>query len=235
MSRLASSPFETEITGHPMGRLTVTDEPPSLEELVARARTDGMRHLVATVDATAYDTADALAGLGFALVDVGVTFARAPEPGRGGHPRVREATLADRPDIEARCAPIFRTSRYYRDSFFTEAQADEVHRRWIANSFAGRAARIFVADDDAGRAGGFITLLVDDAARVGRIELLGVATDAGGRGLGAGLVDASLGWLAGRVERVLVKTQSTNFRAANVYERAGFVLAQSDLTYSLRL
>jgi ribosomal protein S18 acetylase RimI-like enzyme len=74
-----------------------------------------------------------------------------------------------------------------------------------------------------------------NAAGVGDIALFGVAMEAQGRGAGQRLLASALSWFAARAQRVEVKTQAINYPAAKMYERGGFRLCRSDLTYGRRL
>jgi hypothetical protein len=44
-----------------------------------------------------------------------------------------------------------------------------------------------------------------------------------------------MAWFLSKAELVTVRTQATNYAAANLYERAGFTLRSSDLTFRLSL
>jgi dTDP-4-amino-4,6-dideoxy-D-galactose acyltransferase len=230
--------FDSDIFGFSIGRVTRCDanDPAALAQLhasaIERARAEGLSLLWRTVLAEHRAEVAALERTGYGLVDVGVTFdhdlrgvAPALHPGEGFR-------VADERDVErivATSATLFRTSRYYNDPALSIEGADEVHRRWIWNCFRGRADAILVDADVTS----FVTCGVKD--RVGSIALFGVATGAQGKGAGQRLLGAALAWFAARADRVEVKTQAHNYPAARMYERAGFRLVRSDLTYGRRL
>lgn len=228
--------FDSEIFGISVGRVTSCEAPaPSVlevlhERAVACARAAKYAHLSRRVLADAYDEIRAVERARYGLVDVGVIFAHdLAGVSTDLVPGVRPARLSDEAAILAECATIFRTSRYYHEPAFL-ARADEVHRRWIVNSFRGRADAVLVLDD----APAFVTCLVD-GTRTGHIELFGVGRGARGRGAGRRLLDGALAWFKSHAERVEVKTQSTNYAAAKVYERGGFRLCRSELTFGRRI
>jgi dTDP-4-amino-4,6-dideoxy-D-galactose acyltransferase len=85
-----------------------------------------------------------------------------------------------------------------------------------------------VAED---RNAGFITC--SQNADEGRIVLIATDERARGRGFGRALVMGAVERLAASgAERVRVKTQAANIAALNLYERCGFTIATSELTYS---
>lgn len=219
--------FDSEIAGFDVGRITDMkgDFRAMYTEAVARAEKQGLRHLTRRVLGDAWDEIAALEANGFALGDVGVIFDHDLET--IPHAKGRLADMSDLDAVVRECATIFRTSRYYHDPLFGPAIGDEVHRRWITNSFKGRAKAIVMPEDRSLVA--FVTCLVN--GDVGTIELFGVAKSAQGKGVGQALLAASLGWFSKNVSRVEVKTQATNFAAARMYERGGFRLCRTELTY----
>jgi dTDP-4-amino-4,6-dideoxy-D-galactose acyltransferase len=66
--------------------------------------------------------------------------------------------------------------------------------------------------------------------------LIAVSPDVRGRGLGRTLVHSALTWFAAQgVGEVRVKTQAANTPAVGLYERCGFVLERSELTFTTDL
>lgn len=231
--------FDSEIFGFEVARVTgcSASDVEGLAKLhaaaVERAGASGFRHLSRRVLADDYAEIAALERAGYGLVDVGVIFdhdLRGVAPSRLAELGVKVADERDIERVVAECASIFRTSRYYHDPAFNAEGADEVHRRWIWNSFRGRADAVLVLSD----ASAFVTCAVD-ASGTGNIALFGVAPSAQGRGAGQRLLGGALSWFAERAKRVEVKTQAINYAAARMYERGGFRLFRSELTYGRRV
>ena len=59
--------------------------------------------------------------------------------------------------------------------------------------------------------------------------------DLRGRRVAARILAAAVSWLSTRATLVTVRTQATNVAAATLYERSGFTLHASDLTFRLDL
>lgn len=169
---------------------------------------------------------------GFYSVDVNLVFAAVPAavvaPGRTtavivepARPEMREATLA----VAETC---FRYSRFHLDPAFPRSVANRVKREWIANYFAGqRGDRLFVASAH-GRPVGFLAALITerDGLRIAVIDLIGVASDCQGRGVGSALVAAFACHYGERWERFEVGTQLANLPSVALYQKAGFALAR---------
>jgi ribosomal protein S18 acetylase RimI-like enzyme len=70
----------------------------------------------------------------------------------------------------------------------------------------------------------------------GRIPLVATATEFQRRGIARDLVAAALAWFADAGCSVAyVKTQAANYPAVALYERAGFTISQSELTFTTTL
>ena len=74
---------------------------------------------------------------------------------------------------------------------------------------------------------------VGNTLRFGVIDLVGVDPAFSGLGVGKDLVISALQWFKSRVESVYVGTQASNSRAVRLYERTGFLQANSEATLHL--
>ncbi|MGH7357861.1 MAG: GNAT family N-acetyltransferase [Candidatus Rokuibacteriota bacterium] len=104
-----------------------------------------------------------------------------------------------------------------------DAFADDVWRERATRGAAGEDQVTYVAEDG-DRWLGMATGLVDgqDASRLNLVGMF-VEPDARGRGVGAALVDAVVGWARARgAPRVYLWVTTTNQAALALYERRGF-------------
>lgn len=167
-----------------------------------------------------------LEAVGFRVVDVNVTLERLMgAPADGGDVFVEPA----RPDQHEALVDIagraFRWSRFHLDPLIPNELADRVKREWVRSYVTGTRGSELLAAADGGRAVGFLAVLADGEVRV--IDLIAVAPEAQGRGVGSALVAELLRRHPG-CERIRVGTQAANVDSLRFYERHGFAVAASD-------
>ncbi len=132
---------------------------------------------------------------------------------------IRNATLADRSEVERVAGDNLVTSRFHLDPQIEPARARRLKQAWLGNYFDGkRGERLLVAECDKA-VGGF--LLVLERRDVGTIDLIALDPRLRGSGAFAGLIRA---WLdsAPAISRVVVGTQISNVRSLRSYCRIGF-------------
>jgi ribosomal protein S18 acetylase RimI-like enzyme len=125
----------------------------------------------------------------------------------------------------------FGLTRFAVDPFFSKSQVDDFYTTWATNLFSGLADAVFIAEIE-GRPAGFVSTKLS-ANDQGRIPLVATASEFQRRGIARGLVAAALAWFADAGCSVArVKTQAANYPAVALYERAGFTVTQSELTFT---
>ena len=192
----------------------------------------GMEIAGCRVPEAARHEAHALEDAGFRVVECLLTLGRAlpeslPAPASIGPMRADEeeacAALAGR---------VFQYDRFHWDPQIDDRAADRLKSAWILNAARGRADAMLVARDG-GQVVGFNACMRAGDAAV--IDLIGVAPEARGRGLGAALVEAALAHYAGGAREMIVGTQSKNIASLALYQRAGFRVRDSHLTFHAHL
>jgi GNAT superfamily N-acetyltransferase len=172
-------------------------------------------------------------GCGFHLVDIRITLRRSltGDGDFGGTQLaggVRFATAADIPALRAIAAKSHHDTRFYTDTGFPPALADELYATWIEKSCQGMADVVLVVTDG-DRSAGYATCQLE-VGGCGRIGLMAVDGEARGHGMGSALIDGAISWFTGEdVHTVTVVTQGKNAAAQRLYQRSGF------LTHSLQL
>jgi len=204
--------------------LTPEQAVPALVELRERGEPATVQ---ARVDPADVERLGRLLGAGLVLVSTTVTLARAPGPAPVESPSVRELAEADAESLLSIAATSFRTSRFHTDPRLEGGVADRIKRDWVASYLAGdRGERLLVATDEQGQPAGFLAELAgsdDDGARaVLVIDLVAVAPQAQGAGLGRQLVSRFVADARDRGELLRVGTQAVNPRGVRFYERLGF-------------
>jgi dTDP-4-amino-4,6-dideoxy-D-galactose acyltransferase len=170
---------------------------------------------------------------GFRLVDVRTTLYRTLDDSfrpRTIASRIRRATEADVPRLEAIAAESHRNTRFFYDGRFPVDRCVEMYRRWIRNELASAEVDVAVAESE-GALAGYSTSVVGDRG-VGLISLMAVAPEFRHRGIGDDLVNASLmHQSAQRATSARVTTQGWNIAAQRLYQRCGFRTSNVDLFF----
>ena len=248
--RLRRLDWDTEFFGASMGEVQVhpgtereasIDEIESLkhqlEELLAQARAEKYAHVL--LRAASGDSAPIWAAehVGMRLVDVGIdstlglSMAQLPVPAPSV--AIREAVDSDIAAIVDLAAGAFIHSRFHADPFFSQDEVAAFHRQWATNLCSGLARTVLVARL-AGETVGFVACSLDEDR--GRIPLIATKSGHRRKGVGFDLVSAAIQWFIWEGACVVnVKTQAHNYPALNLYRRAGFCVARTELTFSLTL
>jgi ribosomal protein S18 acetylase RimI-like enzyme len=171
---------------------------------------------------------------GFYVVDTNVTFERAPGllggPPSSGNVTVRNAAPRDTDEVLDIAATCFVYTRFHLDPQVSNEAANAIKREWIANYANGsRGEELLVAELD-GKVAGFLAVLRGHSPAPGDriIDLIGVAQDCQGRGVGKALVRHFVEASQGRCALLRVGTQVANIPSIRLYEQSGFRLAGSN-------
>jgi ribosomal protein S18 acetylase RimI-like enzyme len=136
------------------------------------------------------------------------------------------------PDNAEACAEIagrcFKFDRYHADPMLDNAAADEGKRVWARNNLTGRGDASFIADFRGKIIGFNLCLKSEDWAL---IDLIAVAPEAQGLGIGKALVEAAIRHYAGRVPVIRVGTQTTNEASMAIYAANGFTKTNEMVTF----
>lgn len=212
---LTARPFESDHLGGPVFDCS---DPNHALEAVARARKAGAILVSCRTDGDG----EALAKAGFRQVETLVTFERSTE-GVLAAEAYATVRAGGRDDIDA-CRSIASTAlrydRFHADPRIDDRKADGLKADWIENDLRGRADVTLVAET-AGDVGGFCAMLLRPAFAV--IDLIAVAPNHQGRGLGRAMVAAALDRYRGQVPSIQVGTQAANPQSLKFYQSVGFV------------
>lgn len=144
----------------------------------------------------------------------------------------RFATLDD---IEAlqliACQSFSNNTRFHLDPHLSGQKSTEFHGLWIERLLKNKDIKVWCAELDS-KIVGFVTsqiLEYSDIAseRIGYIDLIAVAESYRRRGIGSALIDTLLTYLKGKVQVVMVDTESINYSALRLYQKNGFSVSGS--------
>lgn len=163
------------------------------------------------------------------LVDVRVKLQRETVHGRivGGQPGL--ATGRHFPALGPIAMVSHESSRFFRDPQLRE-KAPGLFVEWISKSLDSKDKTVLLAKHQGSPAGySVVGMPRDDEAR---IELIAVAEDARGRGLGTNLVlgSVNVAKAAGALS-ISVVTQASNLAAMSFYQKLGFKVVEVGLWF----
>ena len=224
--KMTPQPFDTEILGGPVYRAEVTSvaQVPFLGASIpkdailvsARVPPNWSNVMEATTE--------------FREIERLVSFECPLTPADGG-PLPEGIRRACREDANA-CADIagrcFSFDRLHTDPWINTNKADESKRTWALNNILWRAEANFVAEFR-GRIVGFN--LCRQGGDWALIDLIAVAPEAQGLGLGKTLVRAAIVYFAERVPVLRVGTQIANEASIAIYAANGFTQSEEMVTY----
>lgn len=228
------------ITGYPVFRLE--NLPPFGHPEVAKIPGIAARHearqstamYYVKVDTSRIDLVQQFSTAGWYVVDVNVTFnlssrsCVAPSMPAGImvehlNPGYSEAILA----IAGSC---FKYSRFHLDPLIPDSLAHRIKHDWILSYVRGqRGERLLVALLE-GRPAGFLAALASEQAgkRVRIIDLVGVAQEYQGQGIGKALVGAFINLYKDKCDGLQVGTQAANIPSMLLYQKCGFTISQTN-------
>jgi len=231
-------PWDSEFFGFRIGRVEGhTLNPQQAEAIDAWCHQQAVRCLYFLASANDPQTSAAAEDAGYHLVDVRMTFKQKLLDARSSDGLstglvIRPARPKDIPALREIGRVSYTLSRFYFDQGFARQRCDELYALWVEKSCQGYADEVLVAEVE-GQPGGFITLkTILEGEPHGEIGLVGISSQAQGRGLGPRLVEYGLAWFASQgLPAAEVVTQGRNLRAQRLYQRAGFVTEMVRLWY----
>lgn len=183
----------------------------------------------AKVPVTAVGQAGALTTAGFRVIDVNVTFERVPANiASANRIVIRDVKLEDEGPILMIAESSFLYSRFHLDPFVSKELANKIKREWIANYVRKqRGEKLLIAEVN-GKPAGFLAMLATgDSDKTGVIDLIGVAKNMQGHGVGKALVEYHIQDAYQKYSRLIVGTQIANVPSMRLYEKCGYGISNS--------
>lgn len=179
-----------------------------------------------------------LARMGFYVVDTTITFEREPglQETRTAIPvHIRESRGSEDVAILDIAASCFVYSRFHLDSQISHTIANKVKRAWVENYLDKKRGETLFISETAGKPSGFLAALGTRVAGqpVRVIDLVGVAQEYQGHGIGKALVQHFIRTAQRTYSSLRVGTQIANIPSVRLYESCGFQMVDS--TYVLHM
>jgi ribosomal protein S18 acetylase RimI-like enzyme len=222
-----SDAWLTEVMARPVFRVDGTG---ATDELAAHVSRQERGFYFVKVATDRIGDVHALARCGFDVIDTAVTFELTGDGHGGAEARrggagieVGECREVDAEAVLAIAGSAFRYSRFHLDPTIGVELANHVKREWIANYVKKLRGDALLVARHAGKPAGFLAALVSHGTAA--IDLVAVATDAHGNGIGTALCAAFAQRYAGKPR--VVGTQVVNVPSIRMYTKLGYELARS--------
>ncbi len=225
--------WDSAFFGFPIARVTATrvDEA-ALDAAAGACRAHGVRCaylLLGADDARGSALAQAA---GFVLRDVRVTLERSvPDAPAAAPASIAPARPEQHAALEALARAAFADAptRFAADDGFPAERCRELYAAFLRRGLDGAPERVALASADAR---GFAVCHLEREQGRGTIELLAVAPEQRGRGLGGALVEASLAVFADAgLRRAAAVTQAANVGSQRIHQRSGFRTSDAALWF----
>jgi ribosomal protein S18 acetylase RimI-like enzyme len=232
-SRFSPDPWLAESLQRPVFRLSwAAVDPPArtLRAEMASLSGGGEAFFYAKLPTSDVQACNALGDAGFALVDTAITLARTGcTENTGEEIAVGIARGEQYPMIPGIAEKCFRWSRFHLDPKIPAELANAIKRRWLESYVHGTRGCALYAAEIEGQVAGFLAVAESavENRRVAIIDLLGVAAEHQGKGVGSALVRAFTKDWQGRVAELRVGTQAANIPSLRLYENHGFRIVES--------
>ena len=219
-------PWLAEVMRRPVFRVDGTGDP---SVVAAHVATQQHGFYFAKVATDQIDDVGALSRLGFTVVDTNVAFELTRELAPVADIDVGEIAPGEEDAVLDIAGSAFRYSRFHLDPAVGLPLAHQIKRAWIENYVRRKRGDTLLVARHAGTPCGFLAPITAHGTAV--IDLVAVAPDTHGRGLGSALVAAFANRYRGM--RRIVGTQIANVPSIRLYTKLGFVLEKSQYVLHL--
>lgn len=220
MSLVERLDWDSEFFGFPIGRVPNHVGASDIAAAVREADEHELRCVYLCVAAKDGRLLDEAQRLGFMVRDLRVTL-EGQLPSSSAEPtNVKPAGLAALDGLAAIARERFQTTRFFADPGFDRDRCRELYVAWLRRGLEPSTDRVtLIAEKDRG----FVVCRFNRPANRGEIELIGVAEEAEGHGVGTALVTGAQATFAReRLACMRVVTQGSNIAAQRFYQRHDF-------------
>jgi dTDP-4-amino-4,6-dideoxy-D-galactose acyltransferase len=228
--------WDSSFFGFPIARvMSETLSQKSGRAIIEWSQANSVRCLYFLANPDSAQTADLAHKLDFKFVDVRVQLCA--EVNTSSTPRLKEFVLrtvraSDIAALKVIAREAHQDSRFFFDTNFPRARAEDLFATWIAKDCAGRADKVLTVECGNGKPLGYITCNLSKDSRTGQIGLVGVAVGFRGKGAGKTLISGALEWFHSvGAQKVFVVTQTRNVAAQRLYQAAGFRIESVKVWY----
>jgi dTDP-4-amino-4,6-dideoxy-D-galactose acyltransferase len=219
MSLVEQLDWDSEFFGFPIGRVRSDVGASDIAAAVREADARTLRCVYLCASAKDQRLLDEAQRLGFIVRDVRVTLQGRIPTSSVEHIEVKPAGLAALDGLASIARERFQGTRFFADPGFDRNRCRELYVAWLRRGLAPSIDRITLIAE---KSRGFVVCRFNRPTNRGEIELIGVAKEADGKGIGAALVTGAQATFAReRLTDMRVVTQGSNIAAQRLYQRHG--------------
>jgi dTDP-4-amino-4,6-dideoxy-D-galactose acyltransferase len=220
MSLVEQLDWDSEFFGFPIGRVRNDVNDSHVAAAVREANARKLRCVYLCVTAKNERLLDEAQRLGFMVRDVRVTLQGRVPNSSVEHIEVKPAGLAAFDGLAAIARERFQATRFFADPGFDRDRCRELYVAWLRRGLQPSPDRVTLVAE---KSRGFVVCRFDRPTNRGEIELIGVAKEADGQGIGSALVNgAQATFTREGLTYMRVVTQGSNIAAQRLYQRHGF-------------
>lgn len=151
------------------------------------------------------------------------------EAGRLNNSQVRRAIRSDRDRILRIASTSFRFDRFHSDSYINRHKADQIKKLWVASALDNESTKgVWIAEYGREVAGFCLTVQSSNTIRV---DLIAVASEFRGLGIGASLLTALPSCFNQERVTIVAGTQQQNKESCQLYRKLGMSITLSRNVY----
>ncbi len=227
MSLVEQLDWDSSFFGLPIGRVGDAATAEDIGGVVREATDRNLRCIYLLASADDHTLIESAQEHGFMVREVRVQLDRPLTGHSMGIDGLRVGQPEDLSRFEQVVRDRLRGTRFFADPQFPTDRGEALYVEWLRRGLNDKSNRRTLVTDDAS---GFVVCHHDPRSRLGRIELIGVAADASGRGLGDSLMaGAGTVFQQARMNKVMVVTQGHNVPAQRLYQRHGYRTTKTSL------
>ena len=231
MTALSQDFWLGNLLGYPAYHLA-----PNLDKLSRQQLPSGLALVDAKAGTAQLPKVHHLEQLGFRLVDTNLQLVanKVDALPREAAAVCRPAVPEDEAEVTAIAAQSFTVSRFHLDPEIPNLVANQIKAAWAKNFFTGQRGDWMVVAIVHDQVAGFLQLLQRPADSL-IIDLLAVAPNYQGQGLGRSMITYAARHFLKPSGKMQVGTQVTNIPALNLYRTLGFRIKQASYVLHLHI
>src|SRR4029453_4440210 len=184
--------WDSSFFGFPIARvMSETLSQKSGRAIIEWSQANSVRCLYFLADPKSAETADAAHRLDFKFIDVRVELSLEGDVQNGfkaSEFELRPARASDIAGLQVIAREAHQDSRFFFDTNFPRARAEDLFATWIAKDCKGRADKVLTVGGKSSGPLGYVTCNLNRNSDTGRIGLVGVAAEFRGKGAGKTLI-----------------------------------------------